>query len=68
MKICVVNTTSHDSSICLLENDEIVYFIQEERLSRIMILPPEPTSFESAINKFEPMEPAPPVMRILAFS
>jgi carbamoyltransferase len=35
MKICVVNTTSHDSSICLLENDEIVYFIQEERLSRI---------------------------------
>ena len=35
MKICVINNTAHDGSICLLENDKIIYFIQEERLSRI---------------------------------
>lgn len=34
MKICTINLTAHDGSICLLENGEIVYFIQEERLSR----------------------------------
>jgi len=35
MKTCVLNITAHDSSLCLLDGDDIEYFIQEERLSRI---------------------------------
>jgi carbamoyltransferase len=34
VKTCVVNLTAHDGSICYLEDGEIIYFIQEERLSR----------------------------------